>query len=576
MVKIFKSISRQGILFAYLLITVADLFIIRRSSWIFEQVSGIRFWINYVFSSLIIFAILYFLRYRNDKILSKILFLILFAFPMLTQPIFFAAYDKFITPFGFSIFVSDTAMIFELGGTNLPVLQILFLIPVLILVYRAIFIGKAIKVRIWRPILIYFLGFSAFVHGVIGWFGHADFQHASSAFYINLTETAIRSSYSFKVDRVMPVATDIKAKKPRAIIFVIGESTVKRHMSLFGYSRKTTPGLDSLKNLGVLTTFNNAISVGNKTNLSVPYMLTGIEGPDPQGRFYRNPTIFDYAKANGYRTLFISAQELRWGNLDRVLAGRSVDILKYGSDFSAQVDILKGADDSVVLSRFILPYIDTVSAPFFMVYQMDGSHYPYNAHSPSHVKKFFPESEPNGINAYDNTILYTDRNLTKLITALKMRFPDGIVTFSQDHGQGLSGHAGYNDNYVNETVENSLFISAPKALIDSLSFNSSSPVTQIDIFATLLDIWKQQPSEPIDGLSLFKTIPSGRLRICSEYMPTFHNVPVATIIFPNSESWQVDFSRKVVQKIGTQEAFPYSSLPDSISLLLDSRLRKQR
>ncbi|NYT28473.1 MAG: hypothetical protein H0A76_11785 [Candidatus Thiodubiliella endoseptemdiera] len=64
-----------------------------------------------------------------------------------------------------------------------------------------------------------------------------------------------------------------------------------------------------------LIKYTNALSIGTHTRLSVPYMLVGIEGIDPKGRIYQTPSVFNYAKARGYTTAFISAQDTRWGIL---------------------------------------------------------------------------------------------------------------------------------------------------------------------------------------------------------------------------------------------------------------------
>ncbi|MBN0466987.1 sulfatase-like hydrolase/transferase, partial [Pseudomonas aeruginosa] len=40
---------------------------------------------------------------------------------------------------------------------------------------------------------------------------------------------------------------DANGDTPRTLVLVIGESTSRKHMSLYGYPRETTPQLDALK-----------------------------------------------------------------------------------------------------------------------------------------------------------------------------------------------------------------------------------------------------------------------------------------------------------------------------------------
>jgi len=231
------------------------------------------------------------------------------------------------------------------------------------------------------------------------------------------------------------------------IIFVIGESQVASHMSLFGYSRKNTPGLDSLYAKGEIIPFRKAVSIGNKTLYSVPYMLVGLQGPDPNGLFYHIPSLFDYAKAAGYNTMFISAQDLHWEYLDKLFDDGSINLLVEGNHFSSKVDVHKGADDLVVLSK-LFDYIKKSSKPYLLVVQMDGSHYPYNIHSPKSVKKYLPEKSANCINAYDNTIIVTDLFLSGLHSFLRKESPNTYMFFTPDHGQNLGGANGrFNDNF---------------------------------------------------------------------------------------------------------------------------------
>ena len=53
---------------------------------------------------------------------------------------------------------------------------------------------------------------------------------------------------------------------------------------------------------GELVAFENAVSIGTRTMVSVPYMLHGIQGIDPTGWIYRTPSVFNYASSAGSQT----------------------------------------------------------------------------------------------------------------------------------------------------------------------------------------------------------------------------------------------------------------------------------
>lgn len=563
---------RFPLLSGVILLLLLDLFVVRRPGWILENAPGIRFWVNYAFGWLFLFPLFWLIRaFFSERRGLRLAGLLIIFVPLYFQAFHFSVYDKFVTPFGVRFFFTDTAMTFGLAGDHLPWVKLLLVTAALPLFWKWLKREKA-PVSLWRTVLAIFLVLASTGHAIFGWYGYPDFLNAQQALYASIAEAGLRRTGAFRVERPMPAARTLAdTVRARAVVLVIGESTVKSHMSLYGYGRPTTPRLDSLAKAGRLLAFSNAVSVGNKTNLSVPYLLTGNEGPDPKGRFYRTPTLFDYAKSAGFTTALLSAQELRWGGLDRVIAGRSVDLLEQGSRFSPGVDVMKGADDMVLMNQGVLPFLDTVRSPFLLVIQMDGSHYPYSKHSPAAYKRFLPEETENGVNAYDNTLVYTDAVLGLLWDRLSSRFPGALLLFTPDHGQSVGGREAYNDNYTDEVIDNPLWIAGPADLLFALQANRDAPLSQIDIVPTLLDWWGIEPMSPPEGLSLLKPVPPGRLRLCSEYMPTFHNNPVATLIFPDRRQWRVDFNRNSVTSEGGGVT-PYAGLPDSIKNYIDGRL----
>src|SRR5690606_37060177 len=122
--------------------------------------------------------------------------------------------------------------------------------------------------------------------------------------------------------------------------------------------------------------------------------------------------------------------------------------------------------------------------PFLLVTHMDGSHYPYAAHSPLHAKKFLPEGDANSINAYDNTLVYTDMYLQRLEKELRSRFKDSWIFYTSDHGQNLDGQYGrFASGYSEQMIHNPLFIFPPENYFETLEANAHAPITQSDIFS---------------------------------------------------------------------------------------------
>jgi arylsulfatase A-like enzyme len=204
---------------------------------------------------------------------------------------------------------------------------------------------------------------------------------------------------------------------------------------------------------------------------------------------------------------------------------------------------------------------------------MDGSHYPYNIHSEDKYKKFLPENSANDINAYDNTIVYSDIYLTKLIEKSRNKFDDSWVFFSPDHGQNLGGKNGfYNDNFSENVIHNPLIISPPSEYYDKLAEKVNSPLSQADIVPTILDIAGIKPVTKIDGISILKKTPDQRLRICSTYMPTLHNIPEAVLIFSDLTYYSFDFSKKSVILDDGKTSVKFEDIDKSYRDLFEARL----
>ena len=539
--------KKFAVIVIWLLFLTFDLFGVRDWAFFLKHMNNERFLVNFISSSLAFLGLIILIKEHlvSGKIKRTLAFLALFL-PLAVQLSYFGVYRKFVSAFGFRAFYEGPAMVFDLWLHNINMFKIVL---AFLLVFGTIMCLERLKGRfhIITRILSGFILVVVTSLMVFSWYSVPVFQNSVLAYAGSFLEMAKQKSYThYKMDKpaIHPEKTD---KVLPNIIYIIGESTVLSHMSLFGYGRNTTPGLVELKKTKKIVAFDNCVSIGLQTRLSVPYMLTGLQGIDPKGVFYTYPTIFNYAKARGYETAMITAQDLSWGNLKDILIDKDVDEFQNGTNFNPALSVHKGADDPDVLERGVLPYITSAKKPFLLVLQMDGNHYPFSEHSNKKNKIFLPETDPNCVNAFDNSVVETDIVLTKLINEMRYRYPDSWIFFSPDHGQSLGGVNGfYNDNFSSDVIHNPLIISPPAAYVSTLSSNRHAPLSQSDIVPTLLEIMHLKPVKPLDGYSLLGKIPELRLRVCSTYMPTFHNTPESVLVFPDFSYYYVDLARKSV------------------------------
>jgi glucan phosphoethanolaminetransferase (alkaline phosphatase superfamily) len=379
------------------------------------------------------------------------------------------------------------------------------------------------------------------------WYGVPNFQNSTLAYYSTLLQMSKDQALEFNRDKTKVSVNNAPIDNLPNIIYIVGESLTLSHMGIYGYNKDTTPKLQDLEDNKRIIAFDNALGIGTHTRLSVPYMLVGIEGIDPLGKFYQTPGIFNYAKARGYNTAFISAQDTSWGHIREIFVDDDVDFFWDGLQMNKNASVHKGADDMRVLKEIAIPYINKQAKPLMLVLQMDGSHYPYGMHSTKKHKKFLPELEENSMNAYDNTVVKTDDYIATLIKHVQDKNPNTWVFYSSDHGQGLGGKSGmFNQSFTRNTIHNPLIISPPKEQYEALLLNKKMPISQADIVPTILDIIGMDPHANINGQSLLKPQSKGRMRVVSKYMPTQHNEKKAVLVNPDLSYYFIDFDKMSV------------------------------
>ncbi|RZM04651.1 MAG: phosphoethanolamine--lipid A transferase [Variovorax sp.] len=235
--------------------------------------------------------------------------------------------------------------------------------------------------------------------------------------------------------------------KPPLFVVVVGETARADHFALNGYGRDTTPQLAAR---GVFN-WSNVRSCGTNTLASVPCMFSPLGKEGYEGRKDDYENLLDVAQAAGLAVLWIENQAGCKGVCDRVPhIDADADL-----DAATKARLCDGdecRDDALLqnIDRRIaaLPAERRAKGVLVVMHQM-GSHGPaYHKRSSPASKRFLPECTTNVLadcshaellNAYDNSIAYTDRFLGDTIDWLKTRSPDfatGLLYLS-DHGESL-------------------------------------------------------------------------------------------------------------------------------------------
>jgi lipid A ethanolaminephosphotransferase len=242
--------------------------------------------------------------------------------------------------------------------------------------------------------------------------------------------------------QISPPAT---GSKPPLIIMVLGETGRADHLALNGYARDTTP---ELAQLGVVS-LRNVWSCGTNTAASVPCMFSPLDKSDFESRKQDTEGLVDVLQRAGLAVLWLDNQPGGCkGVCDRVPKVDYKALQMAGAlcrdDECFDEVMLQGLQQRIDQ----LPAERRARGVVVFMHQM-GSHGPaYYLRSPQAYKRFMPECTTNAlqqctqqevVNAYDNTIAYTDHFLALAIDWLKSQEGQWApaLTYVSDHGESL-------------------------------------------------------------------------------------------------------------------------------------------
>ena len=252
-------------------------------------------------------------------------------------------------------------------------------------------------------------------------------------------------------DRVLlPLATDARlgpshaaGTRPPLLLLVLGETARAANFSLNGYARPTNPELARLP----VISWRNAWSCGTNTAASVPCMFSHLGRDDFSSRKANHENLLDVAQRAGLAVLWLDNQAGCKGTCARV-PNVETSNLKHPtlcSDGECWDAIMLDGLDARIAA---LPAAQRDKGVLLVMHQM-GSHGPaYYKRVPQAFKRFLPECSTNNlqdcsreqlVNAYDNTIAYTDHFLAQAIGWLQQRQAshDTAMVYVSDHGESL-------------------------------------------------------------------------------------------------------------------------------------------
>lgn len=244
---------------------------------------------------------------------------------------------------------------------------------------------------------------------------------------------------------VQPIGTDARviapmlSGKPRVTIVVAGETARAENFSLGGYDRETNPLLARQD----IQYFTNTSSCGTATAVSLPCMFSVYTRSNYTHRKgLATENLVDVLSRAGIKTEWWENNTGSKGIADRIAYTSFSDI--NDTRFCKNNECV----DDVTLDG-LGAWLDGVKGDSVLVIHQQGSHGPaYYLRYPEKFRRFTPDcrtaelgscSRQEVVNAYDNSLLYTDYILSSVIDMLKAREDKmaGSMIYMSDHGESL-------------------------------------------------------------------------------------------------------------------------------------------
>lgn len=234
--------------------------------------------------------------------------------------------------------------------------------------------------------------------------------------------------------------------RPVLLVLVVGETARAESFGLNGYDRDTTPELARRQ----VINFSQVSACGTATAVSVPCMFSGYtrKNYDAKVASHREG-LLDIIQRAGYRVTWIDNNSGCKGTCDRV--GQMVAPPAIRKAWCHGRECL-----DELLAATLAAHLDQgIPADEVVVLHQAGSHGPAYSHRyPAAFRRYTPDcttsalqncSRQEIVNAYDNTIAYTDHVLAGIIDVLKAREDryQTALLYVSDHGESTGEHGLY-------------------------------------------------------------------------------------------------------------------------------------
>lgn len=447
------------------IVTFIDLF--SRSHLLSDELR-IRDWIIYAFS-LIIETLLFYALFVITSFLPKYLywfvitiFAIFYSFVVIGALNFFKFFHNLPGIYTFNFILGNIDEAFALSETNFN-LHIIFtmLLLVVVILTGAYFNqkGKFSKKCLLVSILVFIFALINFVpissnQGTVQTsfptIGAMVLSRENRSLPFNHTiicfSKSLINQYLGKLTntgmqkRSVTTKPKIKRFADRSAVLIISESVRRNNVSLYGYSRKTTPEIENIEKLypNAFIKFSNSFSNATHTSISISFLLAGLSPAVGLDKLQNSYLVHEIVETlNNIKIAYITSWKYKSNTYADFVYSEAIDYFYCQETEKLPVVVDIATDDAIIPIQFN-NFLKKLPANehFFTILHFGDTHYPYYSPDP---KKW---DENDLVDTYDNSIYYQDNLIGQVFKILKeyKRLDETLVIYTSDHGEGLGVH----------------------------------------------------------------------------------------------------------------------------------------
>lgn len=313
-----------------------------------------------------------------------------------------------------------------------------------------------------------------------------------------------------------PVSYDGVEKKigisqPNVILIVVDDLRAD-HMGAYGYSRNTTPYINSLVSSGNAKKVKQAFSTCSESYCGIVSILSS----RPHSEIHeKNKNLHGVLKSAGYEVRFIMSADHSWSGLDNNY--QPADMVYDGRSFPRHYSAV---DDRGVVEK--VKEIADFNSPAFFYFHLMSTHLSsqrqpeFNLYRPNEsvggwldvlpfASFFYDASESKReriVNSYDNGVVESDFRIKEILTILEKKgyLSNSVIWITSDHGEALGehGHFGHIKSLYQEEINIPMIIIDPQLSL----YKELDVASHIDVAPTILDRLGIKPPSEWKGRSL--------------------------------------------------------------------------